>query len=77
MTVTLDLTAEALARLEAEASRRGVAIETVISELAERLPLAADSTARRRAGLIGLGASSSELHARDADAMLAEGFGRN
>lgn len=77
MRVTLDLAAEALARLEAEASRRGVAIESVINELAERLPLAADPTARRTAGLIGLGASSSGRSARDADVMLAAGFGRD
>lgn len=75
MTVTLNLADEALARLEAEASRRGVAVETVINELAARLPPTADSTARRGAGLIGLGASSSGQHARDADAMLADGFG--
>ena len=77
MTVTLDLTAEALARLEAEASRRGVAVETVINELAQRFPLVDESSARRRSGLIGLGASSSGQHARDTDAMLADGFGRD
>ena len=75
MTVTLNLTEVALKRLEAEALRRGVAVEAVVNELAERLPLATDPTLRGRAGLIGLGASSSEHHARNADAMLADGFG--
>ncbi len=34
MTVTIDLPEDALARLRAEATRRGVGIETVIAELA-------------------------------------------
>ena len=76
MTVTLDLSAEALARLEAEAARRGVSIETIIDELASQLPPRAASAAQR-SGLIGLGASSSGQRARDADAMLADGFGRS
>ena len=77
MTVTLDLTAEALARLEAEAARRGVALEVVVNELAAQLPAAAESPGTRHDGLIGLGASSSGKRARDADEMLAEGFGRD
>jgi len=77
MTITLDLTAEALARLEAEAARRGVTLETVINELAAQLPAAAKSTVSSRRGLIGLGASSSGERASDADALLAEGFGRD
>ena len=58
MTVTLNLSDEALKRLEAEALRRGIAIETVINELAEGLPQEANRTVRRAAGLIGWGASS-------------------
>ncbi|MEL6894105.1 MAG: hypothetical protein AAFP84_21120, partial [Actinomycetota bacterium] len=69
--------AEALARLEAEAARRGVAVEVVVNELAARLPAAAEPPITRHDGLIGLGASSSGRHARDADEMLAEGFGRS
>jgi len=38
MTVTVDLPAEALRRLEAEAARRGVTIDHVITELAIGLP---------------------------------------
>jgi hypothetical protein len=75
MMVTLNLSAEALERLEAESLRRGVTVETVIDELAEGLPQVADPTARRRAGLIGLGASSSGQRAGNSDAMLADGFG--
>lgn len=77
MTVTLNLSDEALERLEAEALRRGVAIETVINELAEGLPREADRTVRRAAGLIGLGASSSGQSAREADAILERGFGHD
>lgn len=75
MTVTLNLSDEALKRLEAEALRRGVAVETVINELAAALPQEDDRTVRGAAGLIGLGASSSGRFARDADAMLDGGFG--
>lgn len=48
MSVTVDLPAEALARLHAEAARRGVSIDHVIAELAHRLPAGATSTKRRR-----------------------------
>ena len=75
MTVTLNLSDEALERLEAEALRRGIAVETVINELAAGLPREADRTVRRAAGLIALGASSSGQSAREADAILESGFG--
>lgn len=61
MPVTVELSDEALARLEAEAEaeaeavRRGVSVDVVINELAARL---SDEGARARGqGLIGLGAS--------------------
>lgn len=38
MTVTLDLPAEAQARLQAEATRRGVTLDQLIAELADQLP---------------------------------------
>jgi hypothetical protein len=73
MPVTVELSDEALARLEAEAARRGVSVDVVINELAARLP---DEGARaRRQGLIGLGASTSGRTAAEADDLLAEGFG--
>lgn len=74
--MTVELSDEALARLEAEAARRGVSVEVVINELAERLPSQAVPRARREA-LIGLGASTSGRRAADADELLAEGFGRD
>jgi len=76
MTVTVDLPDEALARLHAEASRRGVSIDLVIAELAAALP--ADlAPARQSLSFIGLGSSSSGRSARDADELLADGFGRH
>ena len=38
MTLTVDLSESTLARLRAEAERRGVSIDIVIAELAETLP---------------------------------------
>jgi len=76
MTVTVDLPEDALARLQAEAKRRGVSIDLVIAELAETLPVET-SPAKRTLSFIGLGSSSSGRYARDADELLADGFGRN
>lgn len=75
MPVTVELSDEALARLEAEAARRGVSVDVVINELAGRLPGQVDDHTGREA-LIGLGASTSGRRAADADDLLAEGFGR-
>lgn len=38
MTVTLDLPAEAQARLQAEAARRGITLDQLIAEVADKLP---------------------------------------
>lgn len=74
--VTIDLPEDALARLHAEAKRRGVSIDLVIAELAEALP--ADSPAVPRSfSFVGLGSSTSGRYARDTDEILADGFGRN
>ncbi|MHB8469949.1 MAG: hypothetical protein ACYDCH_09370 [Gaiellaceae bacterium] len=76
MTVTVDLPDYVLARLRAEATRRGVSIDLVIAELATALP--ADlAPARQSLSFVGLGSSSSGRLARDADVLLADGFGRN
>ena len=76
MTVTIELSDETLARLRAEAERRGVSIDLLIAELAETLPPEA-AHEERTLSFIGLGASTSGRRARDADDMLADGFGRN
>jgi hypothetical protein len=76
MTVKVDLSQSTLARLQAEAERRGVSIDVVIAELAETLPPETASE-ERKLSFIGLGASTSGRHAREADDLLADGFGRN
>jgi hypothetical protein len=76
MTVTIDLPEDALARLRAEAKRRGVSIDLVIAELAEALP-AQSSAAPPTFSFVGLGSSTSGRYARDTDELLADGFGRD
>jgi hypothetical protein len=75
MTVTIDLPEDALERLQAEAKRRGVTIDVVVAELTQALP--ADASPARTLSFIGLGSSSSERHAREADELLADGFGQD
>lgn len=73
MSVTLDLPDDVLARLTAEAKRRGVELSVVIADLAAQL-LPADQP-RRRLAFIGAGASTSGITPR-IDQLLDEGFGR-
>jgi hypothetical protein len=75
MSVTVDLPEDVLAKLTAEASRRGVSIDVVIAELAAQLPADTSAPVKRKLAFIGLGASHSGRRARDADEMLGEGFG--
>jgi len=77
MSVTVELPDEALARLRAEATRRGVSIDTVIAEFAAQLPSGTTAPAKRKLAFVGMGASSSGRGARDTDELLAEGFGRD
>jgi hypothetical protein len=55
MSVTVDLPAELVARLRAEAARRGVSVDAVIADFA-RLP-SGDSARQHTLSFIGLGAS--------------------
>ncbi|MFY1698164.1 MULTISPECIES: hypothetical protein [unclassified Solwaraspora] len=75
MSVTLDLPDDALQRLTAEATRRGVALADVVADLATRL-LPADQPSRRRIAFVGSGASTSGITSR-MDQLLDEGFGRD
>lgn len=79
MSVTVDLPVEALARLEAEAERRGVGLDVVIAELADLLPQPdASIGGRRRLAISGVGASGGGRgRAADADELPADGFGRD
>ena len=83
VTVTLDLPAEAQARLQAEAARRGITLDQLVAEIADSFPAdpansdGAVEAPRRRRSFVGIGSSTSGRNARDADEMLAEGFGRD
>jgi len=82
MSVTVELPAEALRRLEAEATRRGVSIDDVIAELAANLPVDTPSpSSGHRLSFIGIGASGDtrpfDIHrerAELAERKLAEGI---
>lgn len=74
MTLSIDLPETALARLRAEAARRGVSVDAVIAELADQLP--AQTTQRHKLALIGAGASKHGITTTMEQA-LAEGFGRD
>lgn len=78
VTVTLDLPAETQARLQAEASRRGITLDQLIAELADTLPAEAP---KHRLGFVGIGASGRtdplDIHQERADLAakkLAEGI---
>ena len=60
MSVTIELPDDALARLRAEAERRGVSIDVIVAELADRLPAQATPKARRPLSFIGIGASGTK-----------------
>lgn len=74
MPVTVDLPADLLVALEAEAQRRQMTVEALIAESVSEHVSAAP---RRRFALAGVGSSTGTRFARDADEMLAEGFGRD
>lgn len=76
MTLTIDLPESTLARLRAEARRRGVSIDVLIAELAEALP-AEPLDPQRKLSFVGLGSSTSGRYARETDDLLADGFGRD
>jgi hypothetical protein len=75
LSVTVDLPPEALRRLEAEASRRGISIDEVIAQLVAKLPVDS-SAARRRPAFVAIGASEQGITDRMNDT-LAKGFGRD
>ena len=80
MSVTVELPPATLRRIEAEAARRGVGIDVVITELAETLPAGETNEApvrHRKLAIAGIGASGGQRgRAADADELLADGFGR-
>ena len=77
MPVTLDLSDEAMARLRAEADRRGISVEELVDDLAASFPAEGGDSSPRKLRFFAMGASTSGRSAADADEMLAEGFGRD
>lgn len=63
-------------RLIAEAARRGITVDALIDELASKIIEPGAKPVKRRLALVGIGASTSGRGAREANEMLAEGFGR-
>lgn len=76
VSVTLDLSAGVVARLQGEATRRGVSIDEVVAELAARLPADTTRVPRRTLAFLGAGASAAGITTR-LDETLTEGFGRD
>jgi hypothetical protein len=76
---TIHLPDELVARLEAEAVRRGLSVDEVAAELlVAQLPEPPkERPARRHLAFVAIGASTSGRRAADAEEMLAEGFGRD
>lgn len=77
MSVTVDLPPATLRRLEAEAARRGVAIDVVIAELVEALPAATEPepTARHRFAFAGVAASGDGTLSERYKAIRRDEFG--
>ena len=73
MSITIE---ELAARLNAEAARRDITVEALIDELAGMVVEPEAKPVKRRLAFVGIGASTSGRGAREADEMLAEGFGR-
>ncbi len=66
MPITLDLPPDALARLEAEAARRGTTVDALVADLAAGLGSAAPSSDSALDGFFGAGDSGdSEWASRD------------
>ena len=57
MVVTLDLSEDAKARLEAEAARRGISLGELVAHLAEQLPSQPKPQRPRRLSFVALGSS--------------------
>lgn len=80
MSVTINLPADVLARLRAEAARRGVSLDELIAELAGQLPThdTGETTgpSPHRLAFVAAGASRDGITTR-LEQTLADGFGRD
>lgn len=76
VTVVLKLPEEVIARLQAEAERRGLAVDDLIVAFAETLPTPPDDNNQRHLGFVASGASVSGISDK-IDELLVDGFGRS
>lgn len=77
MSMTFDLSPDAVARLEAEASRRGVTVEALVAELAQSFPVEDPLDAFIGSGASGRGDLSRrhrEIRAEKSSGMTARDF---
>lgn len=74
MRIEVDLSEELVRRLQAEAARRAVTLETLIAEVASELA-AEGSRAGRRPAFVAVGASRAGT-TDQIQVIMAEGFGR-
>lgn len=78
MSITVDLSDQAGASLAAEAARRGISPEQLAAEAIEaRFGGETAPAGKRRLAFAAAGSSSDGRHARDADDLLAAGFGQD
>jgi hypothetical protein len=76
MPVTIELPADAHARLDAEAARRGITLDELIAQLAEHLPVQPTETPQRKLAFLAAGASKAGI-SDQIDELLQDGFGRD
>ena len=76
MTVTIELPADAHARLDAEAARRGMTLDELIADMAASLPGDSADEHRPELTVLAAGASKSGI-THQIDELLADGFGRS
>ena len=74
MTLSIELSAENLARLRAEADTRGMTTDELIAEMIAALP--GDAAQNTLAAFIGAGASEAGS-SHQIDELLSDGFGRD
>jgi hypothetical protein len=79
MSLSVDLPDALAARVAEVAAQRALSAAEVVAELvaAHLAEPAAELPLRRHLAFAGIGASSSDRSAAEADEMLAEGFGRD
>lgn len=76
MSVTIELPADAQARLEAEAAQRGMTLDQLIADMAASLPSGSGDEHRPEFTFLAAGASKSGI-THQIDELLADGFGRS